>query len=421
MNIFEDIKVAALGLKHNKMRSFLTMLGIIIGISSVIGISTIGRSLSKSVSQGFDSFGNTSIQVYIDTKDGYDYDDVTSADLIKDFQIEEMQARLSDKVKSVSLTGPRASGSVKSGKKVAKLSIESVSAGEKDFSNIKMLSGRFIEDDDIAKTKELIVISDKVVKDIFDGKTDEALGSELEVQLENGGIRSYLIVGVYIYEKISFGIFGGDPDDMPTSAYIPLSVGNRQFASTSDEIGSYYYFAVSAKNRENLQATADEISKFFNYNYYKDNERVSVATETLESAISEVNKIMGKIKLAIGAIAAISLLVGGIGVMNILLVSVTERTKEIGIRKALGATNRDIKSQFIIESIIICIIGGVIGVVFGSSLGYLGSLLLKSPTLPSMLSVIIAVAFSMFIGVFFGYYPSNKAAKLDPIDALRYE
>ena len=142
---------------------------------------------------------------------------------------------------------------------------------------------------------------------------------------------------------------------------------------------------------------------------------------SLDSQISQVNTMMGTLSLAISVIAAISLLVGGIGVMNIMLVSVTERTREIGIRKALGAPDSAIRSQFIIESMIICIIGGILGIIVGAGLGYVGGLLLKQPAVPTLNAIIVAVGFSMAIGIFFGYYPANKAAKLDPIEALRYE
>ena len=164
-----------------------------------------------------------------------------------------------------------------------------------------------------------------------------------------------------------------------------------------------------------------EIDTFLNTNYYKDNDAVMVETSTIKSQLSEINNVMGNISMAIGGIAAISLLVGDIGVMNILLVSVTERTREIGIRKALGATNIDISLQFIIESMIICIIGGIIGMLLGVAAGYAASVFIKSPTFPSVLAMIVAVSFSMFIGIFFGYYPANKAAMLNPIDALRHE
>ncbi|PKM71112.1 MAG: hypothetical protein CVU92_10105, partial [Firmicutes bacterium HGW-Firmicutes-17] len=147
----------------------------------------------------------------------------------------------------------------------------------------------------------------------------------------------------------------------------------------------------------------------------------TIQAESLEAMASEATGMLATLSLGISVIAGISLLVGGIGVMNIMLVSVTERTKEIGIRKALGARNSAIRSQFIIEAIIICLIGGIIGVGLGSALGIMGSTLMKFPTNPPFLPMIIALCFSMAIGVFFGFYPANKAAKLDPIDALRYE
>ena len=143
--------------------------------------------------------------------------------------------------------------------------------------------------------------------------------------------------------------------------------------------------------------------------------------QSLESMVKQVNDMLGTISTAIAVIAGISLLVGGIGVMNIMLVSVTERTREIGIRKALGAPDSAIRTQFIVESMIICVIGGALGILLGALLGYAGGVLLGMPAVPSIVSIVIAVGFSMLIGVFFGYYPANKAAKLDPIDALRYE
>ena len=141
----------------------------------------------------------------------------------------------------------------------------------------------------------------------------------------------------------------------------------------------------------------------------------------MSTMVESMSSIMNTLSIAISVIAGISLLVGGIGVMNIMLVSVTERTREIGTRKALGATNNDIRLQFVVESIIVCLIGGVIGIAAGTLLGYCGSSLISEPALPTLGSIALAVGFSMAIGVFFGYYPANKAARLDPIEALRYE
>ncbi|WP_039856531.1 ABC transporter permease [Peptoniphilus sp. oral taxon 386] len=425
MSIFENIKIAIEGLRLNKMRSFLTMLGIIIGISSVIGIWTIGHAMSNSVSKGFDSFGNTVISVSVTAREkdqNFDYTpDINDRDKIKQYQIDEMLNRYSDYIKSISISGMGASGKVFAGRAKSNVRIESVTAGAKDVNNLKMVSGRFIDDKDVNQQKEVAVISDKVVNKIYGGKVENALGSEIEINTNNSGIRTYLVVGVYKYEPIDFGIFGGDTSGETTNVYIPMTVGNRQFGTSNTVTESYQTINVNAKSREVISQTSAMIEKFFNDNYYNENENYKVTCQTIESQISQINKVMGTIKLAIGAIAAISLIVGGIGVMNILLVSVTERTREIGIRKALGATNSDIRGQFIIESIIICSIGGLIGILFGTSLGYGGSILLKSPTLPSAVSVLVAVGFSMVIGIFFGYYPANKAAKLNPIDALRYE
>ena len=178
---------------------------------------------------------------------------------------------------------------------------------------------------------------------------------------------------------------------------------------------------MTLKNPDTIEEDAREIVNSLNSKFYADNPRAEVAFYSAKSEIAQMNNAMASIQMAIGAIAAISLLVGGIGVMNILLVSVTERTKEIGIRKALGATRSDIRKQFIIESIIICIIGGTFGIALGTLIGLVGSTLLKARTLPSIASIIVAVGFSMLIGIFFGYYPANKAAKMDPIEALRYE
>ena len=417
MGILENIKIAFSGLLLNKMRSFLTMLGIIIGISSVIAIVTIGKALSDSVEKGFSQIGNTTIEVSVRPKD--DFEDITSDDMIPRSEIEKFMELNPDKIDSVTINGSIVSGTIKDERKTSDVRIYPTTPGAKSVFSIKMLSGSFLSDEDEEKSKEVAVISDKVVEDIFNNKIEDALGSEIEVDTGDS-LRVYRVIGIYKYEPMSMGVFGGQSEDDPTSVYIPLEVGNMQF-SDGEDTDKYMYFMLSAKDREGLSDLEKEIEKFFNEGILKDRENVEVKANSVESFASQVNQTMGTIKLAIGGIAAISLLVGGIGVMNILLVSVTERTREIGIRKALGATNKDIRLQFIIESIIICIIGGVIGILLGTALGYGASILLKSRTLPSIGSIIVAVGFSMAIGIFFGYYPANKAAKPDPIDALRYE
>ncbi len=160
--------------------------------------------------------------------------------------------------------------------------------------------------------------------------------------------------------------------------------------------------------------------EFFN-RYYEKNPYITIQVISMESMLTQIDSMMSTMSIAIAIIAGISLLVGGIGVMNIMLVSVTERTREIGTRKALGAPNSAIRAQFIIESVITCLVGGVFGIILGVVLGSFGASALGFPAKPSISIIFIAVSFSMAIGVFFGYYPANKAAKLNPIEALRYE
>lgn len=163
------------------------------------------------------------------------------------------------------------------------------------------------------------------------------------------------------------------------------------------------------------------MQSFINNTYYRDNDSIEVMYQTAESQMAMIDQVLGTLQVAISVIAGISLLVGGIGVMNIMLVSVTERTREIGVRKAMGAPNSAIRMQFIVESIIICLIGGAIGILLGIGLGNIAGAIVGTMAPPSLGSIVLAVGFSMGIGIFFGYYPANRAAKLDPIEALRYE
>lgn len=417
MDILETIKLSLEGLRSNKLRSFLTMLGIIIGIGSVIGITTIGDSLTKSVNKAFDSIANTAVQMYVKPKNAdYDSGELSENDYFTENIINYLESQKGKRIDELIYHGEGGQGFVKEGRNKEAVSITSTSPGEKNIFKIKMISGRFLKDEDIARGKLVAVISDKVLDEVYKISAPEALGREVKIEA-NGKLIVATIIGVYEYEDMQ--VMGQSLNGSNSTVYIPRTTGDRELLNEPRTV--YYDLAMTLTNPDTIEEDAETICKELNEKFYKDNPRAEVAYYSAKSEISQMNSAMSSIQIAIGAIAAISLLVGGIGVMNILLVSVTERTKEIGIRKALGATRGDIRKQFIIESVIICIIGGFFGIILGTIIGLVGSNLLDAQTFPSIGSIVIAVGFSMLIGIFFGYYPANKAAKLDPIEALRYE
>ena len=418
MNLGENIRLAWEGLRAGKMRAFLTMLGIIIGIGSVIGILTVGSGLTDSINSEMSTLGASNIIVMLQSKSNQQsgfmrgYED---KDLMTDDMIEALRARYPDAIKYVSLTSTLASGKAKDGTKTANLSLDGVNTDYFDANDVKMLAGTTITESDIDSHKMKAVVSDKLVNNLFGGDMQAALGKKISVYTDFE-IYTFTVVGVYKYEQNMMNMSFAAEEDISTSAYIPITVAQK-LSGAAEGYANITIMTTSTVSSANFAAVAEH---FLN-KYYKNNENYQVAAMSMESILSTVDSMMGTVNIAIAAIAAISLLVGGIGVMNIMLVSVTERTREIGTRKAIGATNGNIRIQFVVESVIICSIGGVLGILFGGALGYVGSTLIGAPAVPKLSYILLAVGFSMAIGIFFGYYPANKAAKMDPVEALRYE
>ena len=418
MNLGENIRLAWEGLRAGKMRAFLTMLGIIIGIGSVIGILTVGSGLTDSINSEMSTLGASNIIVMLQSKSNQQsgfvrgYED---KDLMTNEMIEALRAHYPDAIKYVSLTSTLASGKAKDGTKTANLSLDGVNTDYFDANDVKMLAGTTITESDIDSHKMKAVVSDKLVNNLFDGNVQAALGKKISVYTDFE-IYTFTVVGVYKYEQNMMNMSFAAEEDISTSAYIPITVAQK-LSGAAEGYANITIMTTSAVSSANFAAVAEN---FLN-KYYKNNENYQVAAMSMESILSTVDSMMGTVNIAIAAIAAISLLVGGIGVMNIMLVSVTERTREIGTRKAIGATNGNIRMQFVVESVIICSVGGVLGILFGGALGYVGSTLIGAPAVPKLSYILLAVGFSMAIGIFFGYYPANKAAKMDPVEALRYE
>ena len=419
--LYENILLAISGLRANKMRALLTMLGIIIGIGSVIGIVMVGDSMTNSMTSSLQEMGANTVQISLqqrESENGTSYSVyMDEEDYINDEMIEAFLQDYGDVVESVRLQESMGSGRVTEGHRYANVSISGVNSGYQSANHLTMLGGRFIGDKDNKGVKNVAVVSDRLVNNMF-GQGQNPLGKEIKV---NCGKEQYTftIIGVYQYEQNAIMAMMGaaaSDADITTDLFIPIQTEWK----LTGTIEGYYYINVMTKQGTDSRALAQDFQDYFN-RFYTRNQDFQIMAISLDSVIDQYASMMGTVQVAIAVIAAISLLVGGIGVMNIMLVSVTERTREIGTRKALGAKNSAIRMQFIVESVIICLIGGIIGIIFGMLLGYAGASLLGFPAHPSVDAILIAVCFSMAIGVFFGYYPANKAAKLDPIEALRYE
>ena len=487
MFIKENIMLAIAGLKSNKMRALLTMLGIIIGIASVIGVVSVGNAMTSSVTSSMASMGATNITVNVQEKSttsttsGYNTSGKNSAgssqggnkgtqtggssqggnkgaqtggssqggnkgaqagggsllgggggrppgggsggrqgkasstskdtDLMTMDQINTLQEDFSDKISSISINESDVSGKVKSDTTYANINAVGTNVGYQDVKNIAMQEGRYLAQNDIDQVKNVAVVSDKLVAKIF-GNTDP-IGQDIKVYTSNA-IFTYTVVGVYKYQASGNSRTTSD-DNLTTDLYVPITVAKKTATNKN-----YQTFTIKPKDGVDVSTFTTELSTYLSSLYVR-NPKFEAVASNMESMLESRTSMMNTVAMAISGIAGISLLVGGIGVMNIMLVSVTERTREIGTRKALGAKGSHIKMQFIVESIIICSIGGILGILLGLGLGSIGAKAMGYVNTVSPLVIIISFSFSMLIGVFFGYYPAKKAAELDPIEALRYE
>ena len=395
MNPIETVKMAFKAIWGNKVRSFLTMLGVIIGVMSVTVLMAIGQGTTSSVTDSISSMGTNMISVTIQTRRfGFGMNKSSRSSSAKGTVILKAEDVLALKDNEyIQYVSPTVSGSltVKAGSTNTTASIMGVYPDYANIVSTELASGRYIIDADVENRSAVCVIGPDLAEDLF-GNTN-VVGNTLHV---NG--RMFKIVGVL--------------DGTSSTLVLPFTLAQRMLESTS--ITSFY---VSATDATVVNAAQTAVERFL-YKKYQDDSTYSIMNQ--EEMLAAMEETAGTLSLMLGGIAGISLLVGGIGIMNIMLVSVTERTREIGIRKAIGAKRRNILLQFLIESVVLSGMGGLLGLMLGYGLMHLLENYLGMSVAASAGVAQLAMGFSMFVGVVFGLYPANKASKLKPIDALHY-
>ncbi len=399
----ENVKIAFQSIRSNKMRSLLTMLGIIIGISSVIAIVSIGDSMKGVMDDLYKDIGKNRANLYV-----YHIEDSRSTDYFFMEDLKTLKERFGDKIAYICPEGS-VSSDVTVNKKTIKLNMSTVDGNYSQVQPVKMLYGRMINKSDVDRKSKVIVMEKNGAVKLF-GKED-AVGKTIRVKIENN-LEDLLIIGIYQKDESPMLKMLQGGRNANESGFIPYTMpysSNYPFYALDIYIGKD--FSISSVGNEIVSYVANAKHRLpENYQFY-----------SVEQDQASVNGVLGGLSVAVAAIAGISLLVGGIGIMNIMLVSVTERTREIGIKKALGARTRDVLFQFLIESATLSAIGGIVGTSLGIGLVMIGGKIISIPIVVNPASIVIAVGFAMVIGIFFGYYPAKKAAKADPIDALRYE
>jgi len=390
MKVTKLFKIALSSVWSNKMRSFLTMLGIIIGISSVIVLVGIGQGTNKQVTDQIESLGTNLITVNITGNKTASISDADLADLKTKPGIKDIAPALSQGNVNVKAEG-----------KTSTTTLEASTPVYSEIRKITVSAGRFINDTDVAERYKVLVIGTDTATNLF--STTDAVGKTMYVN----GIE-FTVVGVLTSQGSSSA---GSSDDR---IILPLSTAERLLKTT--KIKTFY---AEATDKDSVNEAKSYLQLFLNKKYNNDTKSFKVFDQT--TLLATANTTTQSLTTMLAGVAAISLLVGGIGIMNIMLVSVIERTREIGIRKAIGAKGASIQLQFLIEAASISSVGGILGVLLGYLGGYAAENLFKMSVLISSNVVIGSFIFSFLVGVIFGIYPARKASKLNPIDALRFE
>ena len=401
----ELLKMAALSLIANKLRTLLTMLGIIIGVAAVIAMVSVGMGVKKNVVDSISRLGSNMLMVMPGSSNRGGVRGAAGSVITLTY--DDAKA-IKDKIKDVSYVSPIVQGSyqVVYGHENWNTSVSGVIPEYVEIQSLTLQSGLFFSEHDVEVRSRVAVIGTTVATNLF-GEVNP-VGKKIRI-----GNAPYTVIGL-IASKGQSSV-GQDQDDV---VLIPLTTAQERL------IGITYVRMINVQvaDSDKMDAVQSQIETLLRQRHRinKDAED-DFNVRNLTSLMETMSETTTMITLLLGSVAGISLIVGGIGIMNIMMVSVTERTREIGIRKAIGATYSDIMLQFLIESTMISVIGGIIGIFLGIGLAKAISQFGNFTTVISALSIVVSFGFSLFVGIVFGMLPARKAARLDPIDALRYE
>lgn len=389
MSLSESMKMAIRSIKTNKVRAFLTMLGIIIGVASVIVLVSIGQGSSQSVQEEINSLGTNLLTVSVSDTDSVELTD----DTIEQFK----------ELSGISEVAPVVTGRVyaKNGENSTQVSMTGTTSSYISVRDLELSQGRFLTDMETELRSKVVVLGSDTADTLFENQ--KAVDQNVLI----GGV-SYRVIGVLKSVGTSMGSSGDDV------IIAPITTAKRATSSTT--IGTVY---LKAENENIVERAMYQVQGTMTTLFPGQSDNYSVSNQ--EDLMDTMSSVSDTFTLMLGGIASISLLVGGIGIMNIMLVSVSERTKEIGIRKAIGANRKSILLQFLIEAVVLSCLGGLLGVGIGLGIAKLVSVVSSLTISYSWSVTIMAFLFSIFIGVVFGVFPANKASKLNPIQALRHE
>jgi len=410
MNVIASVQVALRSLLANKLRSGLTMLGIIIGVGAVIALVAAGAGAQAQVSEQFESLGSNMLVV---SPGAVSFRGISmgggSAESLTNDDVEAI-ARLASAASAIAPEYSAWSQQVVYGNKNTQTTVLGVTPEYPAVRNWQVERGRFIESLDITNQAKVAVLGATVAEELFEGTLVDPLGKMVKINRQN-----YQIVGLMAAKGV------GGFQNLDDQVFIPLSTAQLKFGGAGNtSLGGINVQVVSPEKMERAQAELTAILRASHGLAQGQADDFTVQDQT--QIVETMQEITGTFTVLLGSIAAISLLVGGIGVMNIMLVSVTERTREIGIRKAVGAKRRDIMAQFLVEAVVLSFLGGLIGVLAGyGGAQVITPLMGGASAVVTTNSVAMALGVSLAVGLFFGLYPAGRAAALHPIDALRYE